>query len=376
MGRKLASVQKIVHINPIDGYDRVELATVLGWSCIVSKGEFKVGDLVVYIEPDSLLYPNEIWDTFLAKRKYKIKTLKMCKTISQGLILPLSVVNKLNSKYNENLIEGLDLTDILNVKHFEKGDTIKPNLTSNKNRSPIMRFLMSFGLFRFFYMLFLGKKLKGFPTHLMGKTDETNIQNLPFLFKDKAGTKMYISEKLEGQSSTFLLFQKPGIFNRMLNIKQYIVCSHNIRLSRPDYSNWWSISKKFDIEGILKKYYKTHGIHIGIQGEIIGESIQGNIYGISGLDFYVFNVRNLDTQEMFNMTEMIEFCDECGLKHVPILNRSYILEPEMTPQTLLDLANGKSSINDKVDREGVVVRTHSMDISFKARSPKYLLKQK
>jgi RNA ligase (TIGR02306 family) len=55
MERKLASIQRIINLTPIDGADAIETATILGWSVVVKKGEFKIGDLCVYFEIDSLL---------------------------------------------------------------------------------------------------------------------------------------------------------------------------------------------------------------------------------------------------------------------------------------------------------------------------------
>lgn len=52
-GRKLASVQYVHEVAPIEGADRIELVRVLGWQCVAKKGEFKVGDLAVYFEIDS-----------------------------------------------------------------------------------------------------------------------------------------------------------------------------------------------------------------------------------------------------------------------------------------------------------------------------------
>ena len=55
MSRKLASIQQIISIEPIEGADRIELAHVLGWQCVVNKGQFQPGDLGVYFEIDSFL---------------------------------------------------------------------------------------------------------------------------------------------------------------------------------------------------------------------------------------------------------------------------------------------------------------------------------
>ena len=85
--RELAYVVIIDGIEPIEGYDRVELAVVGGWRVIVQKDQFKVGDPAIYFEVDSKVPSDRECFAFLAKRKYKIKTLRMCGVISQGLLM-------------------------------------------------------------------------------------------------------------------------------------------------------------------------------------------------------------------------------------------------------------------------------------------------
>ena len=70
--RKLAHIEKIEWKRPIDGADRIELVGVLGWQCIAKKDEFKVGDLCVYIEIDSIVDKTNPDFAFLEKKNYKI----------------------------------------------------------------------------------------------------------------------------------------------------------------------------------------------------------------------------------------------------------------------------------------------------------------
>ena len=80
MNRKLASIQKIKAIKPIEGADRIEVAQILNWDCVVTKGEYRVGDMVIYFEIDSLLpdvpafefLKGSSWSQKL--NKYKIRT--------------------------------------------------------------------------------------------------------------------------------------------------------------------------------------------------------------------------------------------------------------------------------------------------------------
>ena len=85
--RELAYVVLIDGIEPIPGYDRVETAIVSGWHIIVQKDQFKIGDPAIYFEIDSKVPSDRECFAFLEKRNYKVKTLKMCKTISQGLLM-------------------------------------------------------------------------------------------------------------------------------------------------------------------------------------------------------------------------------------------------------------------------------------------------
>lgn len=76
MERKLASIQTILEINPIEGADNIVVATVLGWHCVVKKGEFNVGDKIIYIEVDSILPATPEFE-FMAKYNYRVKTVRV-----------------------------------------------------------------------------------------------------------------------------------------------------------------------------------------------------------------------------------------------------------------------------------------------------------
>ena len=62
----LASIQKVEEVNEIPNADFIEVVKVLNWRVVTKKGEFKPGDLCVYVEIDSLI-PNREWSKFLFK---------------------------------------------------------------------------------------------------------------------------------------------------------------------------------------------------------------------------------------------------------------------------------------------------------------------
>lgn len=375
--RKLASIQTVQDITTIEGYDRVELATILGWECIIKKGDFKIGDKCVYFEPDSLLYPHPIWNTFLEKRKFKIKTIKMCGVYSQGLVLPVSVIEELKPGLKWKKEDGYDLTEDLDVKHFEKGGVSKSTDTVKKSKNPIVRFFMQYRWFRFIYAKLYGGKSKGsFPSEYISKSDETNIQGMPSVLEKNRGVRFYITEKLEGQSATYLIKPLKGVINNYFNKTEFMVCSRNLKKGRPDGSSWWTVAEQFGIKKIIEKYYKETGIMVAIQGEIIGEGVQDNIYKIKGYDFYVFTIKDIMNDRLFTMIEKEEFCERTGLKMVPLIDRKFIIDDNVTVKSLLEKSNGTSVLYN-TKREGIVLRKYIDDrISFKVRSPEYLSGEK
>lgn len=108
--RKLATIREVSEIRPIEGKDRIALATIDGWHVIVQKSEFNVGDKCVYIEIDSVL-PETPWFEFLRSKKFRIKTMKMSNVVSQGIAFPLSIFENYGTliKDNDGKIIGVDI---------------------------------------------------------------------------------------------------------------------------------------------------------------------------------------------------------------------------------------------------------------------------
>lgn len=355
----LASIQKIIDIKPIEGADRIELVTVQGWTCVISKKDnFKIDDLCIYFELDSLL-PEQPEFEFLRSKKFRIKTMKMIKgtVISQGLVFPLSI---LDSKWVEDkpkkIEEGIDVTKCLKVEKYlsvsereERFDT-----TAKKKHNAFTKFMTRFS----WYRKLTKTRSKSFPEFL-SVTDEENCQKLSNYLEKYKDEVFYVAEKMEGSSATFW-YKKTGFFGN-----EFGICSRNVRKFEFDNSNWSRAARQMDIKKKLKSVRKD----IAIQGELCGPSIQGNIYNLSDLELFVFNVYDIKAKRYYTLNEMILFCEIFGFKTVPILDTNFKLFP--TVEEMLNYSNGKSVLYD-TKREGVVFRTHDRKISFKARSPEYL----
>lgn len=359
--RHLATVRTITDIRPIPDADKIEVAQVDGWECVVAKTDgFKIGDKVVYIEIDSIV-PDRPEFEFLRDRKFRVRTIKLRKQVSQGLVLPLSILPS-GKTYNIND----DVTEVLGIKKYDpQAEQEAKLLESNAHKTKIWypKFLMRFKWFR---NLVTKPKKGGFPSWIV-KTDEERIQNKTAMFniEKENGTEFSVTEKIDGQSGTFFL--------ECIGKKKYEfgVCSRNIRLSTPNGSSYWTIARTLEIEKCLKSLIEDHN-RIVLQGEIIGTGIQGNKYKVDGYDFYAFNLiidgKKINTEEMTNVLALY------GIKSVPIVEKNMKLKD--TVQEMVEYAKGKSVLLPSQKREGIVVRNYDRNISFKVINPDFLLAEK
>lgn len=287
--RELAYVVKIDNITPIDGYDRVELAHIAGWTVVVGKDQFKPGDLAIYFEIDSKLPEVKpfIDNEFLVKKHFKVKTQKMCKSISQGLIMPLSdwtdesgMVPSWVASLNTCIANGIDilnsesrfLTKELGVTYADADD--------NKRKSSVDKYkkmakhhpkLFSHQPFRWLMKRTWGKKLlfiffgkaedrkkKDWPEWVV-KTDEERCQNLPFIVEDKS--EWIATEKIDGTSTTATVHKKK--FGKGYD---FYICSRNVVFDKPDKKcfyekNYYTeMAEKYKFEEVLTDYAKKHDL--------------------------------------------------------------------------------------------------------------------
>ena len=354
--RKLATVREIKDIKPIAGADKIECAVVDGWECVVAKKDnLKVGDWIVYVEIDSLM-PERPEFEFLRSKKFRVRTIKLRGQVSQGLVLPLSIL----PGWLYDL--GEDVTELLGIKKYDPEGERERKMASHseeKVKNPFVKFLMRFAWLR---KRFVKTKKGGFPSWI-AKTDEERIQNKTAMFEmeKELGTAFSVTEKLDGQSLTLFLER---IGKRKFD---FGVCSRNLRLPSPDDSSWWTIAKQIDAENVLKALL-GNGSRIVLQGEIIGNRIQGNKYKIDGYDFYAFNL--IIDNVKFTSQEIKVMLEAHNIKTVPILDDDFKLLNSISE--MVSYAKGDSVLH-KTKREGVVVRSHKRNISFKVINADFLL---
>jgi len=178
---KLASIQIITDIRPIDGADRIEAATVLGYQTVIKKGEFRPGDRCVWHEPDTIAAEKPEYE-FLRKQGFRLKVSRFKGQVSQGLALPVT------SLPPAEYAVGADVTELTGIRKYEK--PLSPNLA--------------------------GVAKGAFPSW-MPKTDEPNLRSFPTALAEFIGRECVITQKVDGTSATYYL--RGGEFG---------VCSRNL----------------------------------------------------------------------------------------------------------------------------------------------------
>ena len=330
--RKLATVVKIIDIQPIVGADVIVVVSVKGWKVVAKKDDYKVGDLAVYYEIDSFL-PIRPQFEFLRKSSYKrmgliegyrLRTIKLKNTISQGLLTPIPD-GILDPK------EGDDLTQVLDIVKYE------PPIPAQ-----------------------LAGKIKGVFPSFIPKTDEERCQNLDMSLY--AGERVYITEKLDGTS--FSCYFNNGVFG---------VCGRNWELTETNDNSLWRMANMLELKDKLTKL----GKNIAIQGELVGNGINGNLYKLNDHKLFFFTGYDIDKGHRLFFDELEWLLFRLDVPMVPVLEKyGYVLPNENLVDNMLKYAEGKSILNMGVDREGVVVRGLETEFSFKAINNVYLLGNK
>lgn len=382
MSRKLASVQVIKAIKPIEGADRIECVQVLNWNCVAKKGDFKVGDKVIYFEIDSLLPDIPIFEFLKGSswsqklNKYKISTHKFRNQMSQGLVIPIkdfpdiikqiavaldptlvTNINKIKITKPEELEEGIDLTEILSIEKYEPpvSDGTLGEIISHEWYVP--------------------------------KTDEERIQvcaeNVLPVYMNKNKNDWYATIKLDGTSCTAGLFDDAFLIGGR---NQWYKDENMYTITVKKYK-----SNNGNLEEALKDYQKITGQYVVFQGELCGPGIQGNKLGLKEKEWYIFNAfisptGGYDSYEKLDVYQMVSLCDTFGLKHVPIItgDDKFNFDSSKTiDETVNDLLKYVDDIKYKKYfenatpnqiAEGVVFRLNDTTNSFKVVSNKFLLK--
>jgi RNA ligase (TIGR02306 family) len=349
--RKLASIQKVRNIFEHPNADLLELAQINGWICVVRKEDFKAGDLGVYFEIDAFLpadddryeFLSPTFRTFEGKSGARIKSIKLRRALSQGLILPISMFPEI---INPEI--GQDVTDLLGVVKWEKPQSNSVDAKGN------------------------------FPSFIE-QTDQERIQNLTWLDRSGLWEK---TEKMEGTSLTIYYVQgelalesSKDLLNEAEPSESYFgVCSRNIELKESD-SAMWAVVMKYNLKERLEKL----GRNLALQGEIIGPKIEDNIYRLKTYHFILFDIYDIDNNrklladERMKVWRKLNEMDGTPIELPPIIEYVELPQSDDWMEILLQDADGMSALNPETMREGFVYKHIEKNLSFKVVSNTYLL---
>ena len=389
-GKPLAYIVKIKDIREIPGADRIELATVMDYTVVVKKNEYKPGDFGLYVEVDSVL-PDDAekfpFFEFLRDKKFKIKSMKLGKfgVISQGILFKPSDIGLTNVKVGQDYTQQFKITEIVQDEE-EAGLT-----NNNKKDNWFIRKLMRYKWFRDWRKRHNVSETwnETFP----GKSDEENVQKIYTKMYEKYANEEWVAtEKLEGQNITIYTEEVNGLFGKT---KRVGVCSRTRELNKNgNGKNFWDtvIREKLDeqIKNIPGEWW--------CRGEHLGPGIQKNIYKlprttIRFFDFYrkeYYNDTKCSKVRKFrwvklNFEESVAFAKQWNLPFVPILDEHYKLPKGglneqgvfVSGSDIMLQQSDKPTIfgNDlKHKREGFVLRLRNdYNVSFKVKNPNYSL---
>lgn len=346
--RHLASVRTVSKIQPIPGADAIEHLAVDGWWVVAKKGEFAVGDLAVYFEIDSWI-PHDL-APFLSGGKApkdfegipgaRLRTVKLRGALSQGLLLPVSILPE------ELRVAGTDVTEHLGVQKWEPEVSLSLRGCAPKGSSA--------GSFPY-----------GIP-----KTDLERVQNISHL---PFGETFEVTLKLDGSSCTLLhdLDGKVRVFSR------------NIELDRESPHN--SGNAFVAISNQLESAVQGLPLGWAIRGELMGPGIQGNREGFSHLKFFAFDIWDASGSDVPGYLPpgvTSDWCDKLGFEQTPLIDAGFVFNSEEhTRESLLQWAETFRSINHPI-AEGIVFKHVLGDRAemplkrFKVISNLFLLKEK
>ena len=348
--RKLVTVRRVGNLSAIEGADFIQKAQVDGWECVVKAGEFQEGDLGVYFEIDSFLPESDERYSFLMNKGkktfdgvsgHRLRTVKLKKQISQGLLLPVSQFPEIDAQ--QAYEEELDLSETLGIVKYEKQDNGG------------------------------GRTAGSFP-YFIPKTDEERVQNLYNKWSDKYRDEYFVPTlKLDGSSITAYGVSNPELFeDEESEHREVGVCSRKLRLDKTDTDNRFIVGFANENWEHIIQNALDDGLQIALQGELMGPGVQGNREDFSTYRIYLFNVFDITEQRYFTPSEFDKFVWDYNVRHVAPKIASPIKIFEYTLDEILKYSEGLS-IND-VEREGIVWKSLTESgLSFKSISNKFLL---
>lgn len=310
----LATVERVVSVTNHPNADRLDIVRILGYDAIVPRDSLKEEDLIVFVQPDSILPSDQDWSQeYLRYTKGgRLRAVRLRGEWSMGLVLPLTTLPGFEASIARGNIpkEGADVTKRLGVYKFE------PKLPNNT-------------------------QAKGGLPFNIPKTDEERWQNIRSRDMEQLiGQEADVTLKIDGQSGTYycvLAGHWPGVEETRVGI-----CSRSLELKvgidaegNPLNSNWHEAERRYDILNRLRNYCEAWGVSLALRGEVYGRGIQSfnhNPHSKEDINFAGFSVYNI-TEKRYEVLGdphyFLELGAALGIPSVPTLEERVPLTAEL-----------------------------------------------
>lgn len=306
----LATIQRVKNVRSCPNSDNLDLVQVLGWQVVVKRGEFAEDSLCVYISIDTIL-PEQPAFEFLRNKHFRIKPIRLRGEASAGIVFPLSILGTFGYDFRGPVMEGVDVTNVIGVKHYEKP-------------MPAELAGQAFGTIPGFLIV----------------TDEDNLRSYPEAVPELHSHPYYITRKEDGSSGTF--FIRNGEFG---------VCSRRIHLKENESNGFWKMARKYNIEQALRTAFPDRDI--AVQGEVVGPGIQKNNLGLKEMELRIFNVFDIKSRYYLDYEKLVAFTTTYNIPMVPLIEESNIFS--YTLEGLIKMAN-EQKYPTGGPAEGIVIR--------------------
>lgn len=368
--RKCAYVATIDKIEKIPEKDRIVYASLknLGWQVICSS-DLVEGKKIIYIEYDTIIKEGPQWAEFLRKRCYstkfrgfKISAMRMAGLVSYGLILTFQEAG-LDSSV-ANLDDGFDLSETLGVSSIDDAEEFEKNQKVTE-LTKFQKFVKKYAYFLWKMFYYRKPESSGFPSQVGNKSDSTRIETLTRLFETAQGKKVYITTKMDGQSSLYGIYKNRFIISSR-NVKQYDqplkkAISELVPKNRGKFHNTFiEAACIYSIPQRMNLFKIPEGNSYSIQGELCAPFIQKGHTGVEDLTLFLFNLYDNVKKQYLNFAWLSDFSKESYIPTVPFVD--YTTFTWKTKQELKELAKG-SYENGHV-REGIVIRQYNPDSPY------------
>lgn len=305
MSSLIVPVTTIEALKPHPNADRLELAQVLGWQLVVPKGQYQVGQKLVYFPIDTIL-PLELSERLSVTKylsKQRIRCAKLRGEPSFGLAMPP----------DQDWPLGENVADFYGAVRYEP--PVRVSAGDAETDHPL------------------------FVTY----TEIENMRNFPVVFEP--GECVILSEKIHGTSARVGLIEG-----------ELMAGSKGLRRKRPTEDRfasntyWFPLSLE-PVRALLEELGHEYQ-QVILFGEVYGSKIQSFHYGLHGVvGFRAFDL--LLDGHYLDWPKFLEICAQHGVETVPVL-ASIAFELNEIKR----FSEGRTQLmqQDAHIREGVVVR--------------------